>query len=137
MLDFSLQGFLKSQTSPSVFLGEGNMWTRGRSWCGRSGEQLTVSYFLLGKKRLWTAPTLMEKGVSSRSKDCPGERLGCKKKATEWRSSPTFKSVGIPRHHLKVLENQLCPKGKSEKSKASAIQQICTLVTMSPDSEVR
>lgn len=77
MLDFSLQGFLKPQTSPSVFLGEGNMWTRGRSWWfRRSEEQWTGSYFLLGKKRLWTVPALMEK-------DWPGERLRCKKKATE------------------------------------------------------
>lgn len=45
-----------------------------------SNGQLLISFW---RKRLWTALTLMEKGMSSRFKSWPGERIRYKKEATE------------------------------------------------------
>lgn len=57
--------------------------------------------------------------MSSRFKSWPGERIRYKKEATE-EGDPPLPSAQLeflPRHHLKVLRDQLCSKGKAKKSK--------------------
>lgn len=82
VLDRSFQGSLKPQANPSASFGKGICGQRegvGGSDL-ESNRQLLISFW---GKRLWTALTLMEKGVSSRFKYWPGERTRYKKEATE------------------------------------------------------
>lgn len=57
--------------------------------------------------------------MSSRFKCWPGERTRCKKEATAEGDPPLSSDQleFLPRHHLKVLRDQLCSKGKAKKSK--------------------
>lgn len=97
-LDSSLQGSLRPQTSPSTFLWEGEVWTRGRCWWFRKlGEQRTASSFLLGEKALDSLDFDGEGRIQQiqgldfwlgrgyHLGNWPRERTWCKKEATEER----------------------------------------------------
>lgn len=88
----------EASTSPSTFLWEGEVWTRGRCWWfGKLGEQRTASSFLLGEKALDSLDFDGEGRIQQiqgldfwlgrgyHLGNWPRERTWCKKEATEER----------------------------------------------------